>query len=386
MPLIPVGVTDARIQSRNASLAQLAIDSGGRFSESTNDLTLAYARAQRDASCVYTLGVYVEEGVEDKVRSIAVNVTRPELRVLHPSKQVFRSDSRKRELRLQAAWIAPSMYDRGIVRAHVYPLQPVSRKKWDALLAISFPMPLGGNDGQAVERRFGAVLNEGSDIAREFNRMVSLEPVGEDSDAVPTVTFVERVELGPGDYTLTTVLADPKETRPEATRVNLTVPKIRRGEPFLVEPILGRPAGGNVVIEGGTDADGSAAESKIGSANSFEPLLVTQLPAGDDLVALSQVCLLGRGRKNDPRKVERRLMGGEGDEVGRLLPVPLRFAGKGKLHCQPLVDVLPASALRKGEYVFEASLGERDREAEDQTRLRFSITDLDAEGAATPAP
>ena len=313
----------------------------------------------------------MREGVEDKVRSISINVKRPGLRAMHPSKQVFRSESQKRQTTLQAAWVAPEMFESGIVRAHVYPLRPVSRKKWDALLTVSFPMPLEGSGGEPVVRRFGAVLNASAEIVSGFNRTVTLEPASAETTASPTVTFVERVELEPGDYSLTTVLADPKEVRPHATKVNLVVPEVPRGELFLVEPILSRPSGPNLVIYGKDDPQ--ARDDTVGSERSFEPLLVTQLPPGEDLVALSQVCRLGRSRRSDPRQVERSVKRADGAAVGTLPPVPIALEGEDKVRCQSLVDVLPGRALAGGEYVYEAQLGSGDGQG--AAKLRFSITD-----------
>ncbi|ANM29861.1 hypothetical protein ABI59_10140 [Acidobacteria bacterium Mor1] len=296
---------------------------------------------------------------------------KPGLTAMHPSKQVFRSDSKKRVSTLQAAWVAPEMFETGIVRAHVYPLRPVSRKRWDALLTVSFPMPLEGSAGKPVVRRFGAVLNSSAEIISGLNRTVTLEPTRDDTTASPTVTFVERVELRPGDYTLTTVLADPKEPRPHATRVNLQVPEVPRGEMFLVEPILSRPSGPNLVIYGQDDPQ--ATDDTVGGERSFEPLLVTQLPPGEDLVAFSQVCRLGRARKGEPDRVERVVRRAGGEAVGSLPAVPIALEGEDRVRCQSLVDVLPAQALRSGEYVYEALLD--SAAGQDAARLRFSITD-----------
>jgi hypothetical protein len=50
------------------SLDRLAADAGGRFSERTNDLSLGYARAQRDQACIYTIGFY-DDPVPDRARA-----------------------------------------------------------------------------------------------------------------------------------------------------------------------------------------------------------------------------------------------------------------------------------------------------------------------------
>jgi hypothetical protein len=39
-------------------LHRLAVDTGGRITKNTNDLSLGIARAERDLACRYTIGVY----------------------------------------------------------------------------------------------------------------------------------------------------------------------------------------------------------------------------------------------------------------------------------------------------------------------------------------
>ena len=73
--------------------------------------------------------------VEGRPRRLSVNVKRPGMRAIHPSRYVFRSDSEKRESVLRAAWISPEMFQTGVVRAHAFPLRPRSDQLWEALLA-----------------------------------------------------------------------------------------------------------------------------------------------------------------------------------------------------------------------------------------------------------
>ena len=353
------------------SLAQLATDTGGRYTERVNDLTLAYARAQRDAGCVYTLGVYVPEDQEDVVRDLAVRVARRGLHAIHPSKYVFRSPEKKRVSRLQAAWIAPDLYETGVVRAQAFPLRPLGKKAWEALLSVSFAIPLGERSGESAQRVFGAVLSDGSRVAHRFTRIVTLEPDRPDVDSTPTVTFVEPVKLKPGPYTLTAVLSDPEQEDPHATRVEITVPDVPRKELFLVEPILGRPAGADVVIRGTSNPT----DDEIGDEGSFQPLLVAQLDRPEDLLALTQVCHVGK-RKRAPKvsgAIERVLLEARAGAVGKLEPVEIGFEEEGSIRCQNLLDVFPGSSMRNGEYVYEARLASESDDGCEPRTLRFAV-------------
>ncbi|HKZ75795.1 MAG TPA: hypothetical protein VJ259_03950, partial [Actinomycetota bacterium] len=200
--------------SRLVSLARLATESGGRFTERTNDPTLGVARAQRDLGCVYSVGFHDDDPKEDRAKSVTIRVRREGLRVLSPSAYVFRSASAKRESLIRAAYLSPEMFQTGVVRAHVFPIRPVSKERWDALLAVSFGVSLAGVTGP-TEREFGAVLQSGSLVVHRFNRKIRLEP-DKDATSEPLVTFLERVTLRPGKYTVTSVVTDPATAKPHS--------------------------------------------------------------------------------------------------------------------------------------------------------------------------
>jgi hypothetical protein len=56
------------------ALSRLANETGGRLTRGTNDLSMAYARAQRDQSCRYTLGHYLESGASRKRNKLRVYI------------------------------------------------------------------------------------------------------------------------------------------------------------------------------------------------------------------------------------------------------------------------------------------------------------------------
>ena len=325
---------------------------------------------------MYSLGFYVEEGQEVRARDVTIRVRRPGLRVLHPSKFVFRSPAARRESLLHAAWSAPDLFETGIVRAHLFPLRPLDGGVWDALLAVSFPMPVGGDAGPRVSRReFGAALRRGGAVVRRMSRVVALEPAGSDGRAEPQVTFVERLEITPGTYELTAVLSDPTVAEPHATRVTLVVPEVPRKEMFLVEPILGAPAAENLVVYGGASA---GAEDAIGGERSFAPLLVQRLDDPRDLVSLTQACYVGAGKRGEVKaardgKVRRALLDSAGTQVGALDPIDLALDAEGRVRCQALVDIVPGSRLRSGEYAFEAALESSRGGDGAPVRVRFAV-------------
>lgn len=70
--------------SRLRVLSRLAVDTGGRETVNTNDLTLGAVRAARDLECRYALGTYVR-GTGKKSGSVSVNVFPKGTRALHPA-------------------------------------------------------------------------------------------------------------------------------------------------------------------------------------------------------------------------------------------------------------------------------------------------------------
>jgi len=360
------------------SLGRLAVDTGGRFTEATNDLSLAYARAQRDLTCVYSVGFY-DDPVANRPRGVTIRVRRRGMRAIHPSRYLFRSPQEQRESLIRAAWVSPEMFQTGVMRAHLFPIRPTSAKTWEGLLAVNFPVPLGAAAGENVQRNFGAVLSRSLDaggvaVKYKFDRLITLQPTSEETTAVPLVTFVQRVELKPGRYELTAVLTEPGEVDPHATKLTLEVPEIPRKELFLVDPLLGRRSGPNLVVRGG---GAEAGRDEIGEESSFEPLLVQRLDQPDDLLVLTQACLVGakklRGKHRSPNVV-RSLTDIDGSAVGTLSTERLALEGDGDILCQNLMDVLPAKALRGGEYVFAAELHSgRDGDVPVHEEIRFTI-------------
>ncbi|MDX1387679.1 MAG: hypothetical protein R3344_00705 [Acidobacteriota bacterium] len=373
----------ANANSSPASLARLAVDTGGRYTERTSDLSLGFARAQRDLACVYSIGFYDDNPLEDTVKNVSIKVKQRGLQAVHASKYIFRSREAKLESRLRAAFLSPELYQTGVVRAHVFPLRPNTKKQWEGLLAVSFPVPLAETGGAAATREFSAMLHTGSEFIHGFDRRITLEPGGPDVTTEPRITFLEPVDLQPGNYVLTVVMSDPDGENPHTARVDVEVPEIPKKQLFIAGPMLGKAAGINVVIRG-TGGESHPTDDDVGAADSFEPLLVQQLDEPVDLVALTEACVVG-----DPDKskgldayVDRRLRDSGGEVVGTL-PVqelPLTGYEDTSVHCENLLDLVPASRLKAGEYSFEASLRTESGQGEGSQRVRFSV------GSATSMP
>lgn len=331
---------------------------------------------------MYTVGFY-DSPSDGVARPVTVRVKRPGLQAVHPSSYLFRSEQDERVSLYTAAFHAPSMFDKGVVRAHVFPLRPTDGKTWDGLLAISFPMPFGG-DGESETRDFGAVLSRGSSVAHRFDRRLTLVPNSDAVRSAPLVTFVERVSLSPGSYRLAVVMADPDAPVPDSTEVTLDVPELPRGELTVLQPILGSRAGADLVLIANEVAS-SPETDRVGDIDSFRPLLVQQIDGPTEIVALNRVCRIGKkSRRERGATVGRSFRAADGTEIGGAPPVDLELDPESRVACQDLIDVVPAAVLPEGEYVFEAWVADgREHEPPLRSESRFAVAPRP--GAAPPA-
>lgn len=370
-------VTAPAPRTCDLELLRLAsVETGGRMTWNTNDLSMGYARAQRDLTCVYSVGLY-DDGEKDVQHEVAVRVRRRGLRAVHPSRYTLQSAEEQKASLLRAAWNAPHLFQTGIVRAHVFPLQPSSKRMWKAMLAVSFPVRLPDTVDQAAVREFGVVLvrqlPRGAErVEDSFSRRVTLRPHAGESGSNRTVTFLRQVQIEPGQYSVTVVVSDPDQALPETIEVEFDVPEIPDEDLFLVGPILGRPAGSDLVVLGGESRN---RPHRLGTTSTFEPLLVQQIDEPADLVALTHACRRNskRGRGQAPPSVVRSLTRVDGEPVGDLPVESLPLDGKERIVCRSLADLLPAAALSDGDFVFDAELrGETEHHVE-RHGVRFSI-------------
>ena len=333
---------------------------GGRLTASSNDFTIGYARARRDLGCRYTIGFYDRAPQENKTHRLHVDSAVRGVTVYHADSYSFPSREVRRGMAVQAAYMVPSMFDGGGMRAQVFPLEPHDRKSWDALVAVDFPVPASAAGGGAQRREFGAVLQNGPVVASRFGRSVTLQSTsGARGAAERRLTFLEPATLSPGKYTLTAVLSDPSGGDPVTAHLDLTVPDIPTREPFLVGPMIGRRSGPDVVIHGGEDPHGAPAD-RVGGAASFRPLLVTEIDRTQPLFAFTEACVPKRDAKHGPWRLGRRLETAGGEAAGSLDEAVLSATDKKPFSCERYVDQVPVSQLKLGAYTFTAVLNASD--------------------------
>jgi VWFA-related protein len=368
-PVYVIGVGTA-VPGGSPWLAQLASDTGGQLYEKTLDLTIGYARAQRDSGCRYTFGFYTREPVDTRVESVEIVPRRPGLEVISPGASVTRSLQAKRRSWLRAAFYFPEALESPNVLGRIFLNRPKTRRVWEATLAVTFPAPQvqSGSEPAAIE--FGGVLARGTTPVHTFNRRVMIHPKTSATQPDRRITFLESVDLQPGTYTLSLVIADPVEDRPRAAKLKLTLPRIPRQPVFLIAPTLERRADADIVLRG--DATGPS-HDRIGSSETLQPLVIPELDETQTLVVRTVACGRGRRLLRPATTIERRLRNKEGTLVRVFDPVAFREIGTTEIGCQEVVDTLPGGGLESTEYAFEALLDWETQREESLVKARFVV-------------
>ena len=329
---------------------------GGRLTASSNDFTIGYARARRDLGCRYTIGFYDHEPEEDRTHRLRVESAVPGVTVHHAASYSFPSRQSRHAMAVQAAYMVPTMFEGGGMRAEVFCIAPLDRKKWDAVLAIDFPVPPSVESKGSVSREFGVVLMKGPNVTKRFDRRVLLQgtPIA-NGTASRRLSFLEPATLAPGRYTLTAVLSDPLGDTPYTAHAELTVPDIPSKRPFLVGPMMWRRGGPDVVIRGGEDRKGKPADL-VGGPASFRPLIITQTDRSEPLVAFTEACVSKRDAKRGPWRVMRGLESTGEFATGTLDGAAFPDRDRSAIVCERYVDQVPVSRLELGAYTFSANL------------------------------
>lgn len=325
---------------------------GGRLTRSTNDYTIAYARARRDLGCRYTIGFYDRHPELDKKHVVRVESRRPGVHLIYAARYTFQSKEERRQLAIEAAYLVPAQFEGGGLRAHVFPQEPRDAKRWNAILAVEFPVDLGGA-AVPSKREFGVVLRRGPDVEHAFSRAITLDGAAADGNASPRVTFVEPVVLRPGTYALTAVLVDPGGERPFGRAVDLTVPPIPKREAILAGPTLGRRRGNDVVVYGDGGEKGPEGD-RVGGRDSFRPLFIDEVDRGEPLTALTSVCVLDPRKKDGPWSLARRLETADGAPAGALADLAIAPSPNAPVQCERSLDEIPVPRLKPGRYTFRA--------------------------------
>jgi VWFA-related protein len=343
------------------SLARLANESGGRFTRNTSDLSVAYARAQRDLACRYAVGFYVDPDTATSRRTIRVRVKDGAGEIKYPEMFKVFSEEERRSSRMRAAFADPERFEDPLVRLSVFPMRPRSAKDWDAVVALQLPLP---SRSEGVTLDVGLTLARGTTQLKDFRREVRIDDAESDSGS-RQVTLYGHGSLKPGTYSLKAAIAYPGDDQIQTTEASVAVPAVPDEGLFLRGPVLLRidPDGIRMQVGKKKVEERGAIDDILGPRGTVEPLVVRQAESDDDVLAVLEACTVDRDFIAGGSRILRSISVRGGEEVHRFDPVTLELPGKkGKPRCQDLVDRIPPGTLEPGRYqldvVVEPASGE----------------------------
>ena len=227
---------DAAPLSGPPMLRRLDVETGGRTTADTNDLTLGLARAGRDLGCTYTLGFHDGEPRPDRSRRLTVLFPkRKRLRAVYPAAYVVRSPTERARSLLDTASMAPESFRSDSLWADLILSRPRSTRRWEATLAVEICLPSETGEPRAERDLRGFVRTPSATIVHSFERRIAPETLTADGQVPPGTTILEEVRVRPGRYILSAVLSDPEGGAPLATVREVIVPEIPREGPFVVQ-------------------------------------------------------------------------------------------------------------------------------------------------------
>ncbi len=363
----------------------MANDTGGRLTKGTNDLSLGYARAQRDLGCRYTVGFYVNRLKEDNPRMIRLRVKGEGLEVRYPGQYKAQSPEKLKSTRLMAAFLQPEMFHSDFLRVYLFLLQPRSPEEWDALVAVNFPVSFHDPENPAYEGDFGVIVTSGPRGTHHFNRNVSIRPKAGVSLDERRFTFLEPLVITPGTYSISTVVSEAGQDGPAAVRTTVDVPEVPWQDLTLVPPILGRPRERNIVVRGDGpesnrdqySSDELAQYDIQAGMGTFEPLLVLQTRETETLLSRNKACLVGAKRTDLPAgtTVDRSLKPEDGEPM-EMTPLPLVLDKGAKVRCRNLFETLREKAAGEGQYIYKVVIDESKKFGEKKHRLPLAIKEV----------
>jgi VWFA-related protein len=337
------------------ALARFANESGGRMPLIGGDVSLAYRWAQRDLSCRYTLGAYIdsEEG-RAKKKEVRVNLDKSGHQLRYPELLKLFTDEERLRSRSRAAFVDPGPYENPLVRASVFPARPTSANSWDSLVVVNFPMPHYEEGGDFDIR---ATIKRGNTRVDKYENRFHVEPAA-DGNRRP-VTIFGDTRLKSGQYDLTIVLSKPDGDQVVSARTEFTVAEPLEDLLILRGPLLAKvvPGGKLIRADAGEQDKPTKLDEVLGEGNSFEPLVVHQIASSEELLSYWNACIFGKSQLTSDAVIQRKFVDSEGNAVHELDSIPLQLKSVNKkLVCHDDLQRLASGTLPPGEYDYEVTI------------------------------
>jgi len=344
------------------ALARLATETGGRFTRMTNDFSMAFARAQRDLACRYTLGYYTNAEEARKSQSVAVRLEKSGMTVRAPEVIRLWSETELAASRKRAAFADPAPHQDPLVRSFVFPFRPAGKNSWETAIALHFPITLGADGGRRQVDVTLAKATSGT-VLNRYSREVTIDAETAGGKDRQVVTLYGSGKIKPGQYVMTSVLSSGEPQQLQTTRIEFSIPDVPDGLLVLRGPLLAKvdPDGMRLQADDKPGRFESELDELAGAHSSFEPLLVQEIEPSEQLLSVWDLCFTGKKSTVTSGTIERRVLEEEGDRlVHEFDPIELKLEREGKVLCQAHLDSLPGGTLAEGKYRMEISVTDGD--------------------------
>ena len=337
------------------TLVRLGNETGGRMQLLGNDISLPYRRAQRDLSCRYTVAAPVDPSETTDPRTLSVKLNKPGLSLRSPEQVQIFTEAAKQQARAGAAYVDPGPYERPLVRAFGFSAVPAGTDKWDTLLAVNFPAPVGPA-GADIDVR--AVVRLDNQTVDDYKRRIHVDPPPGGATS-RSVTLLGDTRLKSGQYDLTVVLSEPSGNEIVSAQRQFVVPMVIEDLLILRGPIMGRVVPGGLFLRANPkdQAQDTRLGKVLGPGNGFEALLVEEIDKEDKLLFYWSGCVSGKNPLPDDVVVTRSLTTAQGATAYSFAQVPLKLDSRGKgISCLDMLETLPPSTLSSGDYRLDVTV------------------------------
>jgi len=342
--------------------ATLALETGGRALQRTNDVGAVLDMAQQDLSCYYLMG-YKARGVGNDQRH-NVRVTLREGAIPRGATVRYRpyytdqSFRDRRERLVRSALEAPALFNKIPVSVEAFAIGPAGTGR-RVLVKASVPLrslsllPAGRSQerGRALLRGELTDAKGAAACSFDLDSPVSVPDGGEPSASLVMETGCVA-EPGSYDLTLAVIDAETQETGARREPVHLGGSPPR---PFVTDVSLWTRERDALVVTSGGGAIGLKEGLELGA---FVPRSQRRMARGQEARMSFLVCPAPEAAAgaDGPLSVRRRLLGEGGATVASFDDRTIQEPPDAETGCYQMVDAIPAGSLGAGLYRFDVEV------------------------------
>ncbi len=337
------------------SLTGLSLETGGQAFISGETPGKILGAVEADLGCIYLLSFDPSGLPEDQPLRVLLRMNRPKVKAQVRGRLILQSESEARTAKLMAAFAAPGSVLTDVPIHGIVVPTGFTNGRYTALVQLRAP----GSPLSTAEWDIGASLLSSGEFANDVSGQVKV-----DRPAVPIV-FETEMRFKPGPFELILVAHESVADQLGTARLEGSWPERQDG--VAMGPLAVMQPGEAVFVRDGELRRGGA----LGRHR--EELLRTDLPT-----ALIGLVCRGPSKKQNLR-VERILVG---EAKTRFPEMQLEL---GEERCAQFRDLIPASTMTPGRFVYRVRVSSDGVELASSDRAFAAVDDSSSGGRAPEA-